>query len=563
VTALIGASLFTSSYSGATTRLQAAQEFDGYLGAPWGVTCEKVYWTEGQTPGATLTDSQGASLIGAGVSLLVTVKPSRTTSVAQYDILQQIIELYQNSGATFDMALWNEPNNKGANGDFATAAAYQSYVAYYWGALNAAGVDNVYDPGMDSSKTAVTYYPGDAYVQKLFFDYYTTDFSGQGTTITEVLQLGLNNVNGPPPVGVGEWGLADGPGRPSVDQFVAWLTNELQTPLLSYVAQGGSLDKVMWFFQGPGGNEINADTTAQQIAAMLDFGSALVNASGPSSVSATADYPDFQTPQANADAISLTGVPLLALSGALLESTSFPVPGGAGVTFPTLAVTQLGYEIQVSCSVGSAATNPYVSADMSWIDSASGLVVAEETWVLAAASGNNVNTFIGTGPTKGDTLTVTITNVDPAVTATVSLVLLTNSRIHSRDRWIQSVTNNPPGITLTGGHPLSGVIASYSAQVIDSGNTRSFLLPLYAGDVLFYMDQQGNSAADSTFYLQPAPTSKFGTASMWSASPAGGVGSGVTQVLRFPRAHVLATYVNSGADNATINFKAIALDEAI
>lgn len=559
---LAGATVFQSTYPNQSGRIAASEQFDAYLGAPWAMTAQVVYYQEGQWPNGINDINPVGTMAQNGIFMVICVKPSRSMTVAEYNNLAAFIALLQANHVQFVMTLWQEPNTDGASGAFPSAAAYKTYVQYYIGALRAAGVTHMYKPALNTAGAAVSWYPGDANVDQMGIDYYYWDFLKKNATLGSLLNVAANHSSGPIPVWLTEWGLVDGSGTPSSAKFDLWAVNQVQVPLLTYVNQGGTLGGTIWYDAGTGSNQIDNTTPGPQKITMLNVAATLANAEPPGAFVAGNDYPDFLTPQANATAISTTGAPLLALSGSLATDLTITLKGGQSVSVPNLLISQLGYEIQISSTVGNGDTNPFVIADMQWSDPASGLIVAEEQWCLPCADAGAINTFNGTGPTKAAQLSINFTNLEATEDATVTVVMLTNSRVYLKDRWLQTVSAPSTNYAVSGGRMLSGVVASWSNQQINAGATVQVLLPLYAGDVYIYMDQNGVSATNFVAKLQVAPTSRFGTASMWSGSPTGGVGTGISAVTRWPRAPLLLTVVNSGAVNAFVNLKAIALDEA-
>lgn len=272
------------------------------------------------------------------------------------------------------------------------------------------------------------------------------------------------------------------------------------------------------------------------------------------------DYPDFQTPQAHATAISVTGVPLLTLAGTLLTAQNFMIAGGGNVSTAALPITQLGYEIQLKLQVPAAATVPFVDCVMTWTDNTGNNTVAVERWMLPCGSAANY-IFTGTGPTKGSQLTLKLINEDPAQTATVNVVILTNSRIYRRDRWIPNLTQNVPGFTIAQGDATRALLANGSGINVNAGATLTRLFPTYHGDVMFYVEQVGVSGANSQAKLQTEPFAALSNADIYSSAPSGGVGSGITTLTRFPRAPLLFSFVNGGTVAASVTFQAVMLDD--
>src|SRR5260370_37194598 len=80
---------------------------------------------------------------------------------------------------------------------------------------------------------------------------------------------------------------------------------------------------------------------------------------------------------------------------------------------------------------------------------------------------------------------------------------------------------------------------------------------------MFYIEQAGVSAANSVAQLQVAGGGRFGAAAIWSGAPSGGVGSGITVILRLPNGAVVFSFTNNGTVAAVVNFKAVALNERL
>lgn len=573
----MGATVDQATYAGSTSKFNSAQIFDGYLGAPWAESVCKIYWTEGKWGQMQVTDLKGLSLVQNGVHLLISFQPARstngtyttgtqptvtgTTIAQELANLSTVIAAYQALGASFDGILWQEMDNGGSGGAFPTPADYQNYVAYYHTALLNAGVPRVYDPSMLVESNAILYFPGYAYVDKFACDYYCESFILNGSTLASMIALAFNAPGGPAPFSVYEFGYSASSRLPTLKQLEDWIISQLQAPLLGYIQQGGTVEYCVWFGSFDNWNEIDAQTPATQIQAMINLGGALGAGGVANNPTPLPDFPDFTEVQAGANAISVTGVPLLVSSTVQIPQSTIVVPAGQLFQMPVLPVYQPGYELQISASIGGAATVPFCQLEMQWTDPIFNLLVADEKWAIPCGNSPAVNTVILTGPTKGSLLGVQFKNLDPAVVITLTVVMLFNARLYTKDRAMQVVTNNPPNYTYAGDHSAYGVIGTLSAINVNPGGTQTRLFPLYAGDVEFYMDQAGNAAANSQLQLQVAPTSIFGTAAFFSASPTGGVGNGTSEIMRFPRAPVQLAYVNSGANVAVINAKVITLDE--
>jgi hypothetical protein len=171
------------------------------------------------------------------------------------------------------------------------------------------------------------------------------------------------------------------------------------------------------------------------------------------------------------------------------------------------------------------------------------------------------NVYAIKGPSKGDQVTLNFINLDPGFSIQTTFTMLVNSRSLNRDKIYPLSYTAPPGFTGAATPGFTNVIASVNGMNVAASGTASRLFPPYAGDVWFWVDQQGNAAGSAFFELQVAPTSFFGSAPFFGAGPTGGPPTGQGTVMRWPRGHVLLTYTNNGVSPSTVNAKVIALDE--
>jgi len=179
--------------------------------------------------------------------------------------------------------------------------------------------------------------------------------------------------------------------------------------------------------------------------------------------------------------IAATGVPLLSKGTLVVNQGATVIAASGTANLGPFTMTQLGYEISVSLQANAASTTPFASVTLVWTDSVSGAVVAKEQWWLAGGSGV-AQVYMGTGPTKGDTLNISVQNFDAVNSMTYTLVKTQNSRIYARDDWRQNTLNAVPTFTLPNQNPSSNTLAELNPNI--AGNTTAIrLLPLYAGDI--------------------------------------------------------------------------------
>lgn len=264
-------------------------------------------------------------------------------------------------------------------------------------------------------------------------------------------------------------------------------------------------------------------------------------------MSTPTDYPDWQTPQQHANAISTTGVPLLRASNQLAQNAATTILGGAtAALLPATAVNQPGYEMSFEISMpAGTGTLPFVDIQMLWSDSATGVRGARRDVVMTAGNGPaSVVVSYANGQCRGDTLTVNAINLDPAVTATLKWVINATSHVYEHDQAGQRFYPGtaPNGFSNPTGIPGTGVIA-FQKPTLGAGLSQAVLCALYGGDVFLMVDTIGISA---TVAVSLTDASGFATATsggeIFAQDVAGGTSFDVP--LTLPYAPVLLTLSN-------------------
>jgi hypothetical protein len=135
--------------------------------------------------------------------------------------------------------------------------------------------------------------------------------------------------------------------------------------------------------------------------------------------------------------------------------------------------------VSVSVQAVAASNFPFGRMVLTWSDSISGNTVALDTWVLAGGSGV-AQQYIGTGPTKGDTLTIEFFNDDPVNAMQVAMSVVENSRVFVRDDWRNLSTLTVPSVIKTN-YSLGAGILGNPITTTNAGLTAARYLGLYAG----------------------------------------------------------------------------------
>lgn len=115
-------------------------------------------------------------------------------------------------------------------------------------------------------------------------------------------------------------------------------------------------------------------------------------------------------------------------------------------------------QLNIPAGVG---TVPFAILGINWSDSNTGLTVGFKQYVLTAGNGpSNVLTFYISGPCRGNQLSVTLQNLDPAQTLTYTIAINQTSHVYTVDRLLQpSYASTPPiGFTNPAGNPSKGAL---------------------------------------------------------------------------------------------------------
>jgi hypothetical protein len=182
--------------------------------------------------------------------------------------------------------------------------------------------------------------------------------------------------------------------------------------------------------------------------------------------------------------IASTGVPLLSAANNVINTGSTVIAAGATLTLTTVDITQTGYDVFLTIIAAAGSPVPFLSIVLTWSDSATGRAVEKDQWNMAGSSSTTIlMQYGGTGPTKGDRLSVALANQDTNNSMTVNFALTQNSRIYDEDDWRTVVSNSVPSYTLPTLNPGSRILFT-TGPTVAPGITAIRLLPLYAGIIV-------------------------------------------------------------------------------
>lgn len=224
------------------------------------------------------------------------------------------------------------------------------------------------------------------------------------------------------------------------------------------------------------------------------------------------DYPDWQQPSANASSIAVTGVPLLALATLTLQQ-SFNPAAGATQSSAAIAMTQIAYDITVQSSFSVAPATPFIRIQLEWLDAGTSVRVATDTWIVPACTTPGSFTAHGRGQAKGDQCVVHVTNLDGLQTATVTVLMMSTSRMPPGDSWRWDNGLNA-GLTVAGWTlpvlpPDESVLGMADGVTIAAAGTAAWLIGAHDG--LMSVAIQVTSGALSSLVAQLAaePSSAY------------------------------------------------------
>jgi hypothetical protein len=192
------------------------------------------------------------------------------------------------------------------------------------------------------------------------------------------------------------------------------------------------------------------------------------------------------TPAQRVDVQGLTvggtpgGVPALRGTSNLGIASAQTVAGATTATLLSLvAITKPSFESIFQLNLPAAVgTVPFAVLGVGWTDSNSGLQVGFKQYILTAGNGpTNSLTFYLSGPCRGNEVTLTLQNLDPAQTMTYTYAFNMTSHTYLVDRFLQPAypTVNPITFSTPGGNPAKGALALTQASIAGSSTINRLL----------------------------------------------------------------------------------------
>lgn len=219
---------------------------------------------------------------------------------------------------------------------------------------------------------------------------------------------------------------------------------------------------------------------------------------------------------------------------------------GNNVSYGPFNISQTGYSLNFAWDTQAAGTaSDTTEITMQWHDINTGALLMEEIYFLANPN-QVVASLVGYGPTKGNQLTIIITNNDTA-TINYTVTASQNSRVYAKDVWQQAIFGaGYVGYTVAGGNNYSGILACESPSLASNG-TATYIMPLWTGRI-FVSGSSNNAWAvrirtlDPNAATNPVILNMIGTA-----------GTSLTEELTLPRSMCSVELVNTGSTTANVS----------
>lgn len=259
--------------------------------------------------------------------------------------------------------------------------------------------------------------------------------------------------------------------------------------------------------------------------------------------------------------IAATGVPLLNLKNALQQTTGQAVAAGATFTAATITgITQPSFNLHITATCNGAATKPWFTARLNWIDSGTGLVVQVDAFTSFMSNTASALTTVISGPTDADSLQIQITNNDTlSMTINQMFIFMSSRPNYTQDFyyhfWVGGSMPNIP--TFQNGSsdsfPTNRVIFDLS-RTLGAGLTTSprYTLPSYAGNASLTFSGTSSNQWDLKLFNVVTATSFYRVTT---------AGSGVLNPspIILPRMPISVEITNSGSVLGTLNLEITAV----
>lgn len=253
--------------------------------------------------------------------------------------------------------------------------------------------------------------------------------------------------------------------------------------------------------------------------------------------------------------IAATGVPLLNLKNVLQNVAGTVITAGSTNTYTTITgITQPSFNLHITATSNAAATKPWFTVRLNWIDTSTGLVVQVDAFTSFMSNTSNVLTTVISGPTDADSLQIQVTNNDTlSMTVNQLFVFMSSRPNYTTDFyyhfWVGGSMPNIVGFQngASDSFPTNRVIFDISRTLgIGLTTTPAYTLPSYAGNASITFSGTGSN--QWTVVMTNVVTGTL----FWQVVTGG---SGILNPLPIilPRMPLKIAFTNNGSVSGTMN----------
>lgn len=271
------------------------------------------------------------------------------------------------------------------------------------------------------------------------------------------------------------------------------------------------------------------------------------------------DYPDFGAPQANATAISTTGVPLIT-NVQPLATISQVAPAGGLVTIGPFFPTSPSYEIWLnSVMAASGATGPLL-VSVGWYDDAGFNIISNEEYTIWPAALGGQHFVIGRGPCKGQALYITFQSYGLGANTTVTGAIYERSHIYTRDNWYTRFQSASASGVAMATYDTSALLVGAASVSVGAASVVAFELPLAIGPVFIHAETASLTTDMRLALLNSAGEGNLGLGTILARYSSDSNGF-INQELTLPRYQCKLQMSNSNAAAKVLQFNMHLLDQ--
>lgn len=497
-------------------------------------------WKSGMPP-ITNPGQDGQQAIDEGIGVYINFQPTPNVPSAQAttdanNILTSLSNLHALGMKIAGVKLWHEPQ-VGSNN--LSGPQFVALMQFYYPLIHGMGPAPGWRLGVCHEGFAVSnstilnaYDPGAAFQDFIMVDVYGVEYINSGKRVDDVFTLAAGyNL----PAGIGEFNTANRKGTLSQTDGTTFL-NYILGLANNQLAGGHSLEALMWYENNTGTENPNE------------------------TIASSSDYRVTLLQQIN-DAVT-TGTTAGGGPGPINPGTTTTLtPNTPATSNPNFAVaTGFSYDAILLLKAGAGSTNPFVRVNLNWHnqDITTAQPVRKQSFIFPmGVSTSTFGTLIrGTGPQHGQTMSVTIQNLDTVACTYQAIINATSRNVTRHDwRWEAAGSVGIPGFTRANAADDAVLYNTIGSATVNAGTSSSWLFSVYTGQAYLLLKVTGAAGTNTVhFTLTPQPASEFSTAEMFSTflPGSGATGNETFFTIALPRGPLLLTVNNTDANNVGV-----------